>query len=70
MDENPNNNADFDAEVRKLIPAEPDMTVQEFVDKAKNLLDEMLTDHHERTGVESQDWTSWVDDLTAAYINS
>lgn len=70
-----NNNADFDSAVGEthptLVPA-PEMTREEFVNKAKQLLDEMLVDHEEQTGMadsETQDWGHWMDDLTAAYIN-
>lgn len=49
---------------------EHSMTVEEFANKAKNLLDEMVAEHHDRTGVETQDWPDWIEDLSSAYLNS
>lgn len=52
-----------------LKPEKP-MTVEEFVNKAKNLLDEMLEEHHSSTGTETQDWPDWIEDLNSTYLNS
>lgn len=52
-----------------LLPIPP-LTVDEFVAKAKNLLDEMLEDHHGATGIDHQTWDEWLEDLNNAYINN
>lgn len=72
-DTNANNNADFESEVSKLIPTNPAMTRAEFADKMRNLVDELLEDHEEQTGVtdtETHDWDYWTNQITACYINS
>lgn len=74
--DNENNNNDPIAEAEALYPAlkpAPDMTRQEFVDKARNLLDAMESDHEEQTGVtdsELHDWFFWAGQLGNAYLNS
>lgn len=72
--DNENNNADFNATVEevhpRLVPA-PDLTLPEFVDKAKNLLDDMAADFAEHVGDEEpHDWDYWVEQLTNSYVNS
>lgn len=55
-----------------LRPAPP-MTRQEFVDKATDLLSDMIEDHEEHSGVsdsELHDWEYWSEQLSNAYLNS
>jgi hypothetical protein len=52
------------------IEPEREFTVQEFVALAKNLLDEMLEEHYGSTGIETQYWHEWFDDLLNAYLNN
>lgn len=74
MQDNENNNADFQSTVEEVYPTlkpAPHMTLEEFVNKAKNLLDEMLTDHPAAGDDEViQSWDAWAEDLTSAYVNS
>lgn len=71
-----NNNADFDeamGETHPTLRPAPAMTREEFVAKAKTLLDEMLEDHEDCTGVtaeETHDWEFWSTELSNAYLNS
>lgn len=64
--------ADDEQTESKVVPA-PDMTRDEFIAKARNLLDDMETDHEELTGVtdsELHDWDFWSTELNNAYLNS
>lgn len=76
MAENENNNADFDETVHNTHPTlrpAPPMTREEFAEKARALIDEMLEDHEEQTGVgddETHDWEYWSTELSNAYLNS
>lgn len=62
--------ADEDANEESTVRADPVMTVEEFVDKAKNLLDAMREEYVEMTGDEEpKDWVHWSTELTNAYLN-
>lgn len=58
----------------KLVSAgTTEFNLVDFVEKAKELLDEMLSDYEESTGNDPeavQEWTAWVEDLEACFLNS
>lgn len=51
----------------------PSMTRDEFIDKARQLLEDMESDHEDYTGVSDSDlhdWEFWSSELSNAYLNS
>lgn len=49
------------------------MTRDEFIDKARQLLEDMESDHEDHTGVSDSDlhdWEFWSSELSNAYLNS
>lgn len=62
----------METEPSTIRPA-PLMTRDEFIDKARQLLEDMESDHEDHTGVSDsdlRDWEFWSSELSNAYLNS
>ena len=61
----------MDNDSESILKPTKKLTLQEFVDETKNLLDAMLEDYEDSTGqTEPMDWDRWLIELTSAHINS